>query len=118
MQSGVLTGILWHQGESDNNPQKAARYLREIEQLVGRLREDLHSPRVPFIAGEIGYFHKKDFINPVIDKIPSVVPLTSVVSAKGLKDKGDNTHFNTASARKLGERYAKALIKMERKQGD
>jgi hypothetical protein len=115
MQSGVLSGILWHQGESDNSPQKAARYLDEIRQLVGRLRSDLDAPRVPFIAGEIGYFHKQDYINPVIDKIPSVTPVTSVVSAKGLKDKGDKTHFNTASARELGKRYAKAFLRMTHK---
>ena len=113
MQDGVLTAILWHQGESDNSPKKAAAYLDEVSQLVERLRHDLAAPGVPFIAGEIGYFHKENYINPVIDKIPSVVPRSGVVSAKGLTDKGDKTHFNTASARELGKRYARALVSME-----
>lgn len=109
MHRGVLTGILWHQGESDNNPVKAAKYLNEITTLVGRLRNDLQSPKTPFIAGEIGYFAKHDYINPVIDSIPAVVSYSGVVSAVGLKDKGDKTHFNTKSAMELGKRYAKVM---------
>lgn len=109
MQQGVLKGILWHQGESDNDSVHAALYLAKLKTLINRLRTDLQQPKLPFVAGEIGYFNKTDFINPVINQFTQAVPNTVVVSAKDLTDKGDKLHFNTPSARELGKRYAIAM---------
>lgn len=106
MQSGVLTGILWHQGESDNTARKAAVYMQQLQQLVGRLRSEFKNGQLPFVAGEVGHFKAQDYINPVLDSIKVVIPFSGIVSAEGLKDKGDKTHFNTESARELGRRYA------------
>ncbi|MBS1567130.1 MAG: sialate O-acetylesterase [Bacteroidetes bacterium] len=112
MQKGVLKGMLWHQGESDNNPSAAAVYTDKFKQLVERFRRDLHMPRLPVVAGETGYFNKGNIINAVIDALPAHVPYTAVVSAEGLTDKGDNIHFDTPSARELGRRYAAAMQKL------
>ena len=113
MQKGVLKGILWHQGESDNSPEKASVYLEKLKQLISNLRRDLDQPNLPFVAGEIGYFNKSDNINSVINKLPEEVKNTAVVSAKDLKDKGDHLHFDAASARELGVRYAAAMKKLK-----
>lgn len=112
MQQGVLKGILWHQGESDNDSMHASVYLDKLKTLINRLRIELHQPTLPFIAGEIGYFIKDDFINKVINQLPQQVHNTAVVSAKGLTDKGDHLHFDTPSARGLGRRYADAMKKL------
>ncbi|WP_375434834.1 sialate O-acetylesterase [uncultured Hymenobacter sp.] len=109
MQQGILKGILWHQGESDNDSLLAAVYLEKIAVLVNRLRADLQQPNLPFVAGEIGYFNKATYINRVLNQLPQKVPFTAVVSARGLIDKGDRLHFDTASARELGKRYAAAM---------
>lgn len=109
MQRGVLKGVLWHQGESDNDSARAPLYINKLQQLVNRLRDDLHQPKLPFVAGEIGYFNKADFINKEINKLPRQLNETAVVSAKDLTDKGDKLHFNTESARELGKRYAIAM---------
>lgn len=110
MQRGSLKGIIWHQGESDNNPKSAAIYMAKLKILINRLRTDLQLPHLPFIAGEIGYFLKEEIvINQVINQLPTQVPHTAVVSAQGLTDKGDQLHFNTPSARELGKRYAEAM---------
>lgn len=109
MQKGVLNGILWHQGESDNDSVHALIYMSKLKVLIERLRKELNQPALPFVAGEIGYFNKDNFINPVIDQLPHHVANTAVVSAKGLTDKGDQLHFNTESARELGKRYADAM---------
>jgi hypothetical protein len=114
MQQGVLKGVLWHQGESDNNSALATLYLNKLRVLINRLRVDLHAPGLPFVAGEIGYFNKVNIINKVIDSLPQVVSNTAVVSAEGLIDKGDSLHFNTASARELGKRYAEAMKKLQK----
>lgn len=109
MQQGVLKGMLWHQGESDNDSARAAQYLDKLENMVLRFRKDLQLQQLPFVAGEIGYFNKTTLINDVINRIPARVALTAVVPANGLTDKGDQLHFNTASARELGKRYAEKM---------
>lgn len=109
MQQGILKGVLWHQGESDNDSLHASLYLDKLATLINRLRTDLQQPSLPFVAGEIGYFTKADFINAVINQLPGQVSHTAVVSAKGLTDKGDHLHFDTPSARALGRRYAEAM---------
>jgi hypothetical protein len=113
MQQGVLKGILWHQGESDNDSVHAPLYLEKLKTLINRLRNELHQPDVPFVAGEIGHFIKDDFINKVIHQLPQQVPNTAVVSAKDLTDKGDHLHFDTPSARELGKRYANAMKNLQ-----
>jgi hypothetical protein len=112
LKKGHLKGILWHQGESDNNTRSAAVYMEKLKTLIQRFRTDLKSPNIPFVAGEIGYFTKETPINKVIDQLPAAVPHTAVVSAEGLTDKGDVTHFDTRSARELGRRYAAAMQKL------
>lgn len=109
MQQGVLKGILWHQGESDNDSIHASRYMEKLTILINRFRADLQLPDLPFVAGEIGMFVKSSWINPVINQLPQQVPHTAVVSSKNLTDKGDQLHFDTPSARKLGIRYADAM---------
>ena len=109
MQQGTLKGILWHQGESDNDSIHAALYLKNLSALIKRLRTDLQRPDLPFVAGEIGYFNKAYYFNPIINQLPMQVPATAVVSAKDLTDKGDKLHFDTSSARELGKRYAEAM---------
>ena len=113
MRQGVLKGIIWHQGESDNNAAGAAVYMTKFKELIERFRHDLQSPDLPFVAGEIGYFKTGIVINSIIDSLPGLVPGTAVVTAKGLTDKGDQTHFDTPSARELGKRYAKEMLKLE-----
>lgn len=113
MQRGVLKGIIWHQGESDNSPQNAAIYMDKLKALILRLRTDLQLPNLPFVAGELGYFLKDKFINNIIGQLPQQVSNTAVVSAEGLTDKGDQLHFNTSSARELGKRYAEAMKQLQ-----
>lgn len=115
-KSGVLKGILWHQGESDNDSIKASRYLAKLQNLIKRFRVDLNQPELPFIAGEIGYFNKVNYINAVINQLPNGVKSTAVVSAVNLQDKGDLLHFNTTSALELGKRYATAMMSVQKNQ--
>jgi len=115
MKKGVLKGILWHQGESDNDSSLSQLYIQKLSTLINRLRSDLKQPNIPFVAGELGYFIKADYINKIIPKLPENVSYTAVVSAKDLTDKGDQLHFNTASARELGKRYAAVMKKLQMK---
>ena len=118
MQSGVLKGILWHQGEGDSTPARAAVYEEKLHALIKRLRADLNTPELPFIAGQLGRFpgapwnESKEKVNQVHVTLPQKVPHTAFASAEGLTDRGDHLHFDAKSARTLGRRYAEAYLKL------
>jgi hypothetical protein len=109
LKSGHLAGILWHQGESDSAAEKAATYAVRFGKMVARLRADLNAADVPIIVGETGRFRPDaEAINTVLAALPQTVPKCAFVSAEGLTDKGDKLHFDSASQREFGRRYARA----------
>ena len=112
---GQLAGILWHQGESDSSPDKAGMYEEKLTELVQRLRKDLNAPNVPFVVGTLGDFvvnrnPDANTVNEALQRSVSHIPNTYCVLSSGLTDKGDSTHFDAASARTLGRRYADIFI--------
>jgi hypothetical protein len=120
MKDGTLKGILWHQGEGDSGAEETARsYAARLAQMVRDLRADLGAGEVPFVAGKLGLFLKplgKDgkpsfwlVVNEQIAGLPGLAPNCAVVGSEGLQHKGDDVHFDTASLREFGLRYAKAM---------
>jgi hypothetical protein len=74
---------------------------------------------VPFVAGELGTFNPKnravtEQFNARLDSLQGKENNYACVSSRGLKDRGDRLHFNTASARILGKRYAQAMLNLQR----
>ena len=110
MKYGVLKGILWHQGGSDNTPVKAVGYLEKQMKVISNFRRDLGVGTIPFIMGEQGYFKEVRIINDIIKEVPSLIPNVAIVSAEGLTHIGDSLHFDTRSARLLGVRYADKML--------
>ncbi len=124
MKDGILAGVLWHQGESNTGPKDSAdKYAERLAKMISDLRADLGSPDLPFVVGELGEFlinrKKREpvplaaSINEQLNAIPSKVPHTACVSAKGLKDKGDELHFDSPSQRDFGHRYADIMWKLQ-----
>lgn len=118
LRSGTLKGILWHQGESDSNKELAPAYEAKLHNLIERMRAELNAPKVPFIVGQLGKFEGSPWnefklkVDQAHRELPQKVPNTAFVSAEGLSDKGDKTHFNSASYREFGKRYAEAYLKL------
>ena len=113
-KTGVLKGILWHQGEG--NSREPETYLEKLKGLIADLSEDLGQEDLPFVAGQVFYHpetkpHTKE-INKEIARLPEVVPNTGYVSSEGLTT-FDNTHFDVPSTLVLGERYAKEMMKLQ-----
>ncbi len=108
-QKGTITGIIFHQGESDTGN---APWVGKVKQLVTDLRTDLKLGDVPFVAGELlhagccGKWH-----NPLIAQLPQVITNSRVVSAEGLAGM-DSAHFDLSGQRELGRRYATAMIEL------
>ena len=116
--AGTLKGILWHQGESDSTREFAEGYAAKLQALIARMRAALGAPSVPFIVGQMGRFEGSPWNDYKIQvdrahrELPEKLARVAFVSAEGLKDKGDKTHFDTASYRELGRRYADAYLRL------
>jgi hypothetical protein len=120
-QSGVLKGIIWHQGESDSKPDKVQVYQAKLAELIANFRRDLGDEEIHFVVARLGDFYvarnpHAESINRILEKIPSIVENTACVDVSGLTHKGDILHFDTRSSRELGRRYAELMIKLERRE--
>jgi hypothetical protein len=123
LRDGMLKGVLWHQGESDSGTSTNANsYGDRLARMITDLRTDLAAPDLPFIAGQIGEFlytrtqSKLSYpqtVNEALAKLPDNVPNTACALSNGLKDKGDQLHFDAASQRELGRRYAAEMLKLK-----
>jgi carbohydrate esterase-like sialic acid-specific acetylesterase len=126
LKDGTLQGILWHQGENDAGKEETAKnYGQRLAAMIGDLRAELNAKDAPFVAGKLGEFlarQSKDgkpnywpLVNEQLDGLPKLVPGTAVVSSAKLNHKGDGVHFDSASLRELGKRYAKAMQELKAK---
>lgn len=127
-QSGMLAGIIWHQGETDSNPEKSPAYATKLTALIARFRTDLQSPTVPFVAGQLPAFQFQKVgsdgvshpnvdavrINDAVAALGKTVPYYAYVSAAGTTDRGDQLHFDARSARLMGQRYAQAMQQLHK----
>jgi hypothetical protein len=120
LKAGVLKGIRWHQGESDSTEKLAPAYESKLHDLIARFRQALNAPDVPFVAGQMGRFagapwnEWREMVDRAHRNLPVRVNQTAFVSSEGLEDNGDKVHFNAASYREFGKRYAAAYRKIRR----
>lgn len=113
LTAGTLAGILWHQGESDAKPELAKVYRAKLDDLVKRLRADLTAPNVPFIAGTLAENQKSEsdiVINTALRSLPNRITRAGCVETHGLTMSADKVHFDAASYRILGGRYAQEWL--------
>ena len=116
MKSGVIKGIIWHQGEANSRPERAAGYLKKIKSLINRLRKIAGDKSLPFVAGELGrYRDTYHLVNDQLKQLPLKVKNTALANSEGLGHKGDKTHFDAASATELGKRFATQMILLQQK---
>lgn len=112
---GRFEAVLWHQGESDTNQAAAPRYSEELARLATELREAIGAPEAMFLVGGLGDFLANRSpaakqVQSALRAAPSHIENAGFVPADGLIDKGDHVHFDSASARLLGCRYAREFL--------
>lgn len=119
MESGILKGILWHQGESDTGSEVDVDiYSEKFHTMLDSLKADLGITSVPLVIGELGYFFydkqplAKD-LNEVLHQLSDNNNCMRIVSADRLADKGDSTHFSSDSYHALGVRYATKMREVQ-----
>ena len=124
MRTSTIAGVLWHQGESDSQPERYEVYEEKLKVIMDSLKKDLDLYDVPFLVGGLGDF-LKDFKAPfseyytyVNDALLSYAknnPMTGFVSAEGLGANPDNLHFSAEALREFGLRYYDEFLKLEDK---
>ena len=111
-KSGVIKGILLHQGESDAYNDAWIQKVKKVyENLLTEL--NLKAEDVPLIAGEVGGADQNGICagaNNTINRLPKTIPTAHVVSSVGCTLQSDNLHFDSQGYRKLGRRYAKTML--------
>ncbi|MBN1143958.1 MAG: family 43 glycosylhydrolase [Bacteroidales bacterium] len=110
-QEGIIKGILFHQGETNNTDPE---WKNTVQQIVADLKADLGLGDIPFLAGELLYEEYGSCCsahNIEIKKLPALIPNAHVISASGLPG-SDVAHFTPASYRTLGERYARKMLEL------
>jgi hypothetical protein len=106
-RSGVIRGILFHQGESDNGN---AAWVGKVRGMVADLRADLGlGESAPFLAGELLYTGCCSLHNRLVGQLPAQIPNSHVVSACGLAGM-DEAHFDLPGQRLLGARYGQQML--------
>ena len=111
-QSGVIKGILMHQGESNTGDKEWPSKVKAVyENLIADL--GLNAKSTPLLAGEVVHADqggKCASMNEIIGNLPKSVPNAHVISSAGCTDAADNLHFDAQGYRTLGQRYAKTML--------
>lgn len=113
-ESGVIKGILLHQGESNTGDNA---WPGKVKGVYDNLLSDLalQADQVPLLAGEVVHADQGGIcasMNGIIAKLPQSIPNAYVISSSGCTDSADNLHFNSAGYRKLGIRYAIQMLSL------
>lgn len=113
-QLGIIKGILWHQGESDATEKNIPKYEERLTTLITKFRLVAGNNNLPVLLGELGSFSKNkqqfSMINETLHRYASKNANAVVISTGDLNHKGDSLHFNSASQRELGKRFAEAYL--------
>jgi lysophospholipase L1-like esterase len=73
----------------------------------------LDAELVPLLAGEVVGADQNGVcaaMNPIINKLPEIVPTAHVIDSYGCPVREDHVHFNSEGVRKLGRRYALEML--------
>lgn len=110
-QSGVIKGILLHQGESNTGDIHWPEKVRGVyDNLIADLSLD---PQVPLLAGELLGEEANgacSSMNAIIATLPQTIPTAHVISSEGCEGQEDRLHFTAAGYRELGKRYAEKML--------
>jgi hypothetical protein len=113
-QTGVIKGILLHQGETDAY---SSAWSDKVKTIYNSMLSDLglKAADCPLLAGEVAPTGVSKGANPTIDALPKTIPTAYVISSAGTtvdNRDGQNVHFDVASYTTLGKRYAAQMLKL------
>lgn len=111
---GEYKGIIWHQGESDKTQAATdnyATYKSRLRTMADSLRADLGNDTLWLIVGELKPKEENvPFNQAVIQVVADYIPYADYVISEGCTLLSDNTHFDEASVKLMGQRYAEKIL--------
>jgi len=108
LRFGTLKGVAWHQGEADIS--RWSTYTPKVIALIEAIRDEFNSPTLPFVVGQLSEDRPSRIpFNEMIIDLPSFIDHVGVATTEGTTT-FDSTHFDSASQRVLGERYAAVML--------
>lgn len=113
-KSGVIKGILLHQGESNPND---TLWTKKVKGIYDNLISDLNlkAKKVPLLAGELVNADQGGAcanMNKIIATLPQVIPNSYIISSAGCPGAPDHLHFKAEGARILGVRYGEQMLSL------
>ncbi|MBT2560980.1 sialate O-acetylesterase [Pedobacter sp. ISL-68] len=113
-QSGIIKGILLHQGESNTGDKAWPEKVKGVyENLLKDLK--LEAKKTPLLAGEVVNADQGGVcasMNAIIATLPQTIPNAHVISSAGCLDGPDNLHFSAEGYRMLGKRYGEKMLSL------
>ncbi|MGN8057439.1 sialate O-acetylesterase [Pedobacter sp. 22163] len=113
-QSGIIKGILLHQGESNTGDKAWPEKVKGVyENLLRDLK--LEAKNTPLLAGEVVNADQGGVcanMNAIIATLPQTIPNAHVISSAGCPDGPDNLHFSAEGYRMLGKRYGEKMLSL------
>jgi len=111
-KSGVIKGILLHQGESNTND---SVWPVKVKGVYNNLIHDLNlnPKKVPLIVGELLSAEqggKCASMNKIIATLPTKISNSHIVSSADCAGAPDGLHFTAKGYRLLGKRYALKML--------
>ena len=113
-KKGVISGILLHQGETNNGD---PLWPQNVKTVYENLLKDLNlkAEDVPLLVGEVVAADRGGVCaahNAIIDTLDRVIPTAHMIPADGVPQNFDFLHFTAAGYRELGKRYAAEMLKI------
>jgi hypothetical protein len=113
-KSGVIKGILMHQGESNTGDKT---WPDKVKNVYHNLLADLNleAKSIPLLAGEVVNADQDGVcasMNAIIATLPQSIPNSHVISSAGCPDGPDNLHFSVEGYRMLGKRYGAKMLSL------
>lgn len=113
-KSGVIKGVLLHQGESNPND---TLWTIKVKGIYDNLIRDLKlkPKKVPLLAGEVVNADHGGVcaaMNKIIATLPQAVANSQVISSAGCASSPDHLHFTAEGYRLLGKRYGEAMLSL------
>lgn len=113
-KTGVIKGILLHQGESNvGDPEWPTKVKGVYEHLLKDL--NLAARDVPLLVGELVAADQNGAcaaMNPVIRELPKTIPTAHVISSTGCLGRPDRLHFAPEGYRELGQRFGEEMVSL------
>lgn len=111
-KSGIIKGILLHQGESNPND---TLWTKKVKGIYDNLIKDLNlkPKKVPLLAGELVNADQQGAcasMNKIIATLPQTLPNSYIISSAGCTCARDHLHFTAEGCRLLGKRYGQTML--------